>query len=159
MRRARPVPSVRSMPTTLPGGRRRVLTAVTLTLALAAPAQAGTYSFSFQESIVDARLTGPAVHGTFAAGRDYADAVAGWHGPRLRTIAGGHTAGACAMLDLVAPPPAGFVRSARVVRSRGWGRESGGFWREASVLLGSSGAAGPRRSLPAPPGCVEVAVE
>ncbi len=147
------------MPTSLPRGRRRILAAVALTVALAAPAQAGTYSFSFQESIVDARLAGPAVHGTFAAGRDYADAVAGWHGPRLRTVAGGHTAGAFAMLDLAAPSPARFVQSSLVVRYRGCGKESGGFWMEASVLLGTSEALGTRRSLPAPPGCVEVAAE
>src|SRR6478752_3939392 len=150
------VPSVRSMPTTLPRGRRPAVLAVALLLAVAAPARAGTYTFSFQEGTVDARLAGPAVHGTFAAGRDYVAAVAGWHGPRLRTATGGHGAGSFAMLDLVAPSPAKFVQSSLVVRYRGCGRETGGFWMEASVLAGASEAPGPRRALPAPPYCVEV---
>jgi len=144
------------MPTTLPSGRRPALLAVALLLAVAAPARAGTYTFSFQEGTVDARLAGPAVHGTFAADRDYVATVAGWHGPRLRTAAGGHGAGSFAMLDLVAPSPAKFVQSSLVVRFRGCGRESGGFWMEASVLTGASEAPGTRRALPAPPYCIEV---
>src|SRR5690349_16867430 len=161
MRSGRAVPSVRRMPTSLPRGRRLARLAVTvLALVLAAtPARAGTYTFSFQASIVDARLAGPAVHGTFAAGRDYSSAVAGWHGPRLRTVTGGHGAGAFAMLDLVAPSPARFVQSSVVVRYRGCGRESAGFWMEASVLAGTSEALGTRRALPAPPSCTEVAAE
>ena len=122
-------------------------------LALAAvvrgPGAAGTYTFSFQESIVDDRLDGPAVHGTFAALRDTSVAVAGWHGPRVRTTAGGHTAGSFAMLDLVAPSPAKFVQSSIVVRYRGCSKEAGaGFWMEVSVLVGQSEALGTRRTLP-----------
>src|SRR5215470_17868734 len=130
MRQGRAVPSVRTMPTTLPRGRRPALCAVALLLAAVAPAEAGTYTFSFQEATVDARLGGPAVHGTFAAGRDYVATVAGWHGPRLRTVSGGHGAGSFAMLDLVAPSPAKFLQSSLVIRYRGCARESGGFWME-----------------------------
>ncbi|MDX6376701.1 MAG: hypothetical protein QOE98_1004, partial [Gaiellaceae bacterium] len=131
-----------------------------LAATVSAPARAGTYTFSFQESIVDDRLDGPAVHGTFAALRDTSVAVAGWHGPRVRTTAGGHTAGSFAMLDLIAPAPAKFVQSSIVVRYRGCSKEAGaGFWMEASVLVGQSEAAGTRRTLPAPDGCTEVAAE
>ena len=133
-------------------------------LALAAiavgPARAGTYTFSFQESIVDARLQGPAVHGTFAAVRDTSTAIAGWHGPRVRTTAGGHTAGSFAMLDLLAPSPARFVQSSVVVRYRGCSKEAdAGFWVEASAILGQSEALGTRRTLPPFDGCTEVAAE
>ena len=133
-------------------------------LALAAvatgPARAGTYTFSFQESIVDDRLAGPAVHGTFAALRDTSVAVAGWHGPRVRTTAGGHTAGSFAMLDLLAPSPAKFVQSSVVVRYRGCSKEAdGGFWVEASAIVGQSEALGTRRTLPPFDGCTEVAAE
>ena len=133
-------------------------------LALAAvgpgPARAGTYTFSFQESIVDARLQGPAVHGTFAALRDTSTAIAGWHGPRVRTTAGGHTAGSFAMLDLVAPSPAKFVQSSVVVRYRGCSKEAAaGFWIEASAIVGQSEALGTRRTLPPFDGCTEVAAE
>src|SRR3954469_22464793 len=147
MRRRPRVPTIRTMPTTLPRGRRRILTAVALAILLAPPARAGTYSFSFQESIADARLAGPAVAGPVAAGRDYSDAVAGWHGPRLRTVTGGHTAGAFAMLDLAAPSPARCGEAPRVVRSRGCGKESGGFWMKASVPRAPCEAPGTRRSL------------
>lgn len=131
-----------------------------LAATVSAPARAGTYTFSFQESIVDDRLDGPAVHGTFAAVRDTSVAVAGWHGPRVRTTAGGHTAGSFAMLDLIAPSPAKFVQSSIVVRYRGCSKEAdAGFWMEASVLVGQSEAAGTRRTLPAPDSCTEVAAE
>lgn len=131
-----------------------------LAAAVAAPARAGTYTFSFQESIVDDRLVGPAVHGTFAAVRDTSVAVAGWHGPRVRTTAGGHTAGSFAMLDLIAPSPAKFVQSSIVVRYRGCSKEANaGFWMEASVLVGQSEALGTRRTLPPFDACTEVAAE
>ena len=124
------------------------------------PARAGTYTFSFQESIVDARLAGPAVHGTFAAVRDTSTAIAGWHGPRVRTTAGGHTAGSFAMLDLLAPSPARFVQSSVVVRYRGCSKEAdAGFWVEASAIVGQSEALGTRRTLPPFDGCTEVAAE
>ena len=127
---------------------------------MTAPARAGTYTFSFQESIVDDRLAGPAVHGTFAALRDTSVAIAGWHGPRVRTTAGGHTAGSFAMLDLLAPSPAKFVQSSVVVRYRGCSKEAdGGFWVEVSAIVGQSEALGTRRTLPPFDGCTEVAAE
>ncbi len=133
---------------------------VALAAIAVGPARAGTYTFSFQESIVDDRLAGPAVHGTFAALRDTSVAVAGWHGPRVRTTAGGHTAGSFAMLDLLAPSPAKFVQSSVVVRYRGCSKEAdGGFWVEASAIVGQSEALGTRRTLPPFDGCAEVAAE
>ncbi len=129
-------------------------------LVFAAPALAGTYTFSFQEATVDNRLLLQAPHGDFDAVRDYSTAVAGWHGPRVRTTAGSHTAGSFAMLDLVAPVGATFIRSSLVVRYRGCAKEANrGFWMEASVLAGNSEAAGTRRTLPNPDGCTEVSAE
>ncbi len=144
-----------------PAVRFAILAAVlALAGAVTAPARAGTYTFSFQESIVDDRLAGPAVHGTFAALRDTSVAVAGWHGPRVRTTAGGHTAGSFAMLDLIAPSPARFVQSSVVVRYRGCSKEAGaGFWMEVSALVGQSEALGTRRTLPPFDACTEVPSE
>lgn len=158
MRRRGAVPSVRRMRLPSRSALRWPLAAA-LVLVVAVPARAGTYTFSFQEAIVDARLAGPAVHGTFAALRDTSATVAGWHGPRVRTTAGGHTAGSFAVLDLIAPSPARFVQSSLVVRYRGCAKEAAGFWMEASVLAGQSEAAGTRRALPAPTACTEVPAE
>jgi hypothetical protein len=141
---------------------RFVLVASVLVAAAAvtAPARAGTYTFSFQESIVDDRLDGPLVHGSFAAGRGNSVTVAGWHGPYVRTTVGGHTAGSFAMLDLIAPSPAKFVQSSIIPRYRGCAKEANaGFWMEVSVLVGQSEAPGTRRTLPAPDACTEVPAE
>ena len=156
---AAPGPSVEAMAQRHRTAVRFVLVAslIAAAAAVTAPARAGTYTFSFQESIVDDRLDGPLVHGSFAALRDTSVTIAGWHGPRVRTTAGGHTAGSFAMLDLVAPSPARFVQSSILARYRGCSKEAdAGFWMEVSVLVGQSEALGTRRTLPAPDACTEV---
>ena len=137
-------------------GRRRILAAVDLAAALGgdrAP-RPGTYSFSFQESIVDARLAGPPCTGSFAAHPRLRPRPSPAGTAAVRTAAGGHTAGSFAMLDLVAPSPARFVQSSMVARYRGCGRRAArlldGGVRAARHLGGARHppvAAGARRLL------------